>query len=719
MRIYVILTLVLSLVLPGMAFAQLEEQEEITVELVKPIEVTKSKAGDSRFVDLTEKGIEMKVGDATLVGKAEYRQLPDKTTRTTIRWHTVKIQKGDKQYARTLQSALISQFRVDEPRVEVGEQFKAVGNKLKLTEDIAKLLAQAEKADSVKIQEDDESKAAKEAENSDLADKIGQSLGSSLSAYDTSGQSGVSTTVAEEDENTTEIEACEEVMIDYDTLEVFKQERTLSYTNGVLTSQSACAPVASSVMSLESEQGECGYVHDFEEGISTQLVQLFYMDGADKILVGECQESDITYVHIMTSETCDPIIDEANAVVIQQERVSIDLGGGTMLHASECRAVSTEEIPIQTEACDPMYRHDYVNGVSYLQTSTFWMDLEGERHNLNACSDTPTKTYTHYYEDEGCGGWLNEDEVLQATLMSYRYINEDDGSVLEIEACQARGQPVSYAYLGLEPEKTYFFANSTEPDTEWTVPDGVNTIEVAIVAGGARGGYFRGPDGEANLTGGGLLGGLGGSEFSYGSDFYGNPDYCSYATSQGLQRLFAGGGGGGNGEVIETSISVIPGNVFLVSVGQSEENSVFGDFIARWGQGSNSGQKGQSSLGTTWDDFQGRGATGWVDDDGFGTDLLNYQTYPVLIEDLWCAKNPQEEGVPSFGTSAFGFGAGGSGTIDRRYEYTGPSSCSIRLSQNGCEGWQPGQDGVVRVQWDVMHYLRPDGSDYYLIPEEE
>ncbi|MBU1248722.1 MAG: hypothetical protein KKB70_08490, partial [Proteobacteria bacterium] len=289
---------------------------------------------------------------------------------------------------------------------------------------------------------------------------------------------------------------------------------------------------------------------------------------------------------------------------------------------------------------------------------------EGEKTYVNNCVDDTTKFYSHRFETDTCGGWNYNDEALTATQSSYRYILDDSNSTIVIEDCEDRPDTVTtYAYLELTKQLTQFFYDEGNSAT-FTVPDDVTTVYYVVVAGGAGGAPPQG-------TGHGDFGGAGGAGAG--------------GTALG------GGGGGAAGEAKTGTMTVTPGQVLTMTVGDSEQNTTFEAVTATWNHGLNPGTAG---MGGTWGcqgyvlpigGHGGRGGTGY----GEG---VNGQSGSSGV----CTR----DGNAQPGPGGVGYGAGGGG----------------HAGTNSARDYTRGAPGIVEIRYDVMKYMRPDGTFYYRVP---
>ena len=264
---------------------------------------------------------------------------------------------------------------------------------------------------------------------------------------------------------------------------MYSQYKEVADLDGLILTVSGCTIDTTKSTPLESTFEGCGVRHDFVNGVSVQLEQLFYRDDTNKIInVGDCQDSEFTYQQYKTTQTCTDQVDSANGFVIPYQRIAYNLNDGTVQYASECQAQSTTGIPIQEEVCDPKYEHDFINSVSYVRTQSFYMDQSNQKVILSACQRSTSNSFTHKFDDATCA-ITNDDVNLMTHWNAKRFIaTPDDGNVI-ISDCEEYNSPTPYSFTGDHTDVAgYNYAPSST--TNYTI----NTL---IASANQGSGYFQ------------------------------------------------------------------------------------------------------------------------------------------------------------------------------------------------------------------------------------
>lgn len=479
----------------------------IEVALRSPLEVEKTKDTSAIFHGLTEQAIKIGMHNSVLLGKVTYSSMGAGKTRVKINWHSLQLEQGQRSGVETLSNPLMSQFTTTDKRVEPNTAFQAQGNINKAVESYQVLAAKMNEDKTprhlVSKSEDKEVKTEKTTSNlnpgsgssgSSKADPASTST-SDLSANtslvisrwedctpridlsnkmvfsqqriieETDSGQVLSTGACQDYGNGAPIEktygACDPI-IDQTDRKAFKQYTEAATLNGILIKVAGCTMDESSFFDILATYENCGVRHDFTLGRSIQQEQLYYISGADRIDILECQDSSVVYPHYLTTNTCTPVIDATNGLVFIQKRTAYDNLDGTTAFASECRAATSAGVAIQEEICANKYEHDFVAGQSYLRTRDYYLDDKNVVQYISECSRSTLISFEHLYSPDGCPV-INDDSKLMTTWQSNAYIDTPDDGIMVLEACTQRGNPTPYVFLDtLSTTTTKTFPENTQ-----------------------------------------------------------------------------------------------------------------------------------------------------------------------------------------------------------------------------------------------------------------
>lgn len=248
------------------------------------------------------------------------------------------------------------------------------------------------------------------------------------------------------------------IFVDIDALKAFPQF-TLSYTNpedgGDIQVQGCTADEDAVLTIIEKAEG-CAIRHNFAQGLSYQQTQLVYHTEGQDVVVRGCEDSELSYAHIQTEETCSPIVDESAGYVIFQYRDKINVDGVDQ-YINDCTPNSSSQVLIQEEVCtSPRYTHDFDTGQSYLNKSYYYTNQQGERVDISPCQVSDV-VFEHKHDETVCTPSHN-DTLKETTLFAQTYIEEEQASPVYISTCQSILPTIPYVEIGTgswQIEETY------------------------------------------------------------------------------------------------------------------------------------------------------------------------------------------------------------------------------------------------------------------------
>ena len=694
--------------------------QAIKLNLIQPIKQKVSTDAGSVFTDLTPEAVKLGLPDARLYGAIKQEELVDKTTRVFISWHSIGVPTSTgSPLVDNLPTPLKSQLRVKgEDDVKVGEIITARGDLQGVIDKYIELKERLKKeAPKHLVEKEDEEEDDKDSYSADSGGGASAAGGDSRSGGGinspefgtnsiTSSWEACSPRVAQEeglvyrrsrkvetDEkgNTVSTGSCEDhggtvpitkeygapcnVIYDFANKKAYEQYREYAVVDGQTIAITNCSNDFTRSYAIygraqgDSTCEDCTVRHDFEAGKSIEQQRLYYLNSEGKeIKITDCVDSDKAYKHFLTEATCFPIIDKTKNKATIMKRVAYVLDNGTIQYATDCRAVDGGDVDLHEAICDQKYEHDFKAGQSYLRTRDYYIDEKTKAPvYLTACTRSTTKSFAHIQNSSGCD--LNhDDENLQSIQKTSTHIETEDDGKIELSPCQDNGVTIPYTFVGVVNKQAEYTTSGS-----WVAPKGVTSITVFLVAGGNSGGH-GGNVSQSGQDGGGINGGKG------MPGTYGTESRC--------------GGGGGAGEQVTKTIDVTPGQTFEFIIGQSDQDTKFGELVARHANGSlYNGAKGTDAGETRCAGSGGNGyGTVKLAQDGVLTSGI--QTHYPHMKDM-------------AGLGGIGYGAGGGGGLGQ-FKHN-----STKVATPGGKG----APGFIRVSWAANKYRRCDGT-YYVQGDE-
>lgn len=134
-----------------------------------------------------------------------------------------------------------------------------------------------------------------------------------------------------------------------------------------------------------------------------------------KVLLGECQESNVVFPHYLTPDTCEfQRLDDNH--IVYNKRVAYKDINGIVHYLTQCKPSEDGSIELTTEQCG--YEHDFENNQSYPMTKQFFYDYQtNEKIEVSSCSKDPLN-FPH--QTDHCE-WKYDDTELYTTEMVKKY----------------------------------------------------------------------------------------------------------------------------------------------------------------------------------------------------------------------------------------------------------------------------------------------------------
>jgi len=478
------------------------ENDSIKIVIQSPIAIGKTKVALGKIISLSSKAIQVGYDEIDLKGSIRYKRLPNKRTRVKINWSSLKQTSGTTQSSYPLRSSLISQFVIDEKRLDAGVELSAKGDLEMLARSLDEALSSKAFANnnSGSDQSEDTSNATKTAQK--INTPTSASVGGYPSAQNPSGGgtsgSGAKLsitsweackpridkaggTVYEQAQKVTTLETGEETGRDScidkgttapivksyatcGTLEdlsngfVYKKYDETATLNNTVVSVTSCTTDFNAKFAVKNDYSVCSVRHDFVNGISIQQEQFYYIDDKSaRVDVGDCVDSSVQYTQYLTLNTCTATVDEVNGFVFPQKRIAYQDTSGTINYATSCAPVETDKVALSKEFCPQKYEHDFVAGQSYLRTQNFYNDFQTNAKILvGACSRDTTVSFPHIKEQASCTTEYDDANLMNKwfSLTQIDATSQGDG-LIEIAPCAQYGNPTPYLFTGTKhPART-------------------------------------------------------------------------------------------------------------------------------------------------------------------------------------------------------------------------------------------------------------------------
>jgi hypothetical protein len=267
------------------------------------------------------------------------------------------------------------------------------------------------------------------------------------------------------------------LIFDNENMVAYPQYR-LVYTDGNDGEVQAqgCTEDEDSPITLVENYDACGIRHDFANGVSYAQYAITYTYNGVEQTLQSCEDSDVTYNHTVTTNSCAPIVADSTVTFQEQTIITVDDVVQTIL---SCQPNPETTTSIEEEVCNsPKYTHDYDAGQSYLNKSYYYLDQDENKVYVQTCVASDV-TYEHEEDETQCSV-TNDDTNLQSTINAKTYI-EVDGSPYYLTACHALSPTAPYVLL----ENRWLINSSNQttltpqgPDTTYYSNQGVGNYQI-------------------------------------------------------------------------------------------------------------------------------------------------------------------------------------------------------------------------------------------------
>lgn len=475
-------------------------EQIVMVNLVQPIEIQKSVQTGAKFQELTQEAMKFGMGDVILNGHVTYAPQADSSTRSTIIWDSISMQSGGLTLSEPLGSALQSMVRTQQPeqaalnRIEPGTILKAKGDVQTLAEALGRLKQQMDEKTKPIVEK------SEKVEKTNVAPVVAATQDNPQQTT-TAGGTPFNTTI--EAGTTTTTEKCADKFIDISKMKAFAQYKAVYTKAGVKTGEGVCTPNQSEFSDIQAKNGNCTYAFDLANSTATKQEQWYYMDGSTEVLVGTCRDSS-TKSSLTESRTgCPVTTDLVNKKVFPQSKLVFKIGTYED-NATECRAVTgATGIPINEEACEPMFEHDFTNHVSYLLTRLYYTsDVDGSKVYISSCGRSSTVSFLHVEDTTSCG-WDLDDNLKVGYQKAKTIIKTGTlaGDVVIMD-CK-RIATIPYADIGIVSKTEKFTTKGSILSGSYTFPTGLSSASILLVSAGSANyraeGCAAGNNGQAGV----------------------------------------------------------------------------------------------------------------------------------------------------------------------------------------------------------------------------
>lgn len=502
---YTTASLIILALVSGLAFAKTslpQSESYAKIKLIAPLKISKTKDAKGLFEGLSPEAVKLGLGDAIINGHTQYSSIGKGKNRVTITWHSMTKQQGAVTASEKIEPALISRVVAKGDTIDPNTALTVKGDLRKVLDaykQLAKSIDEKSKRTNVAAaQATAEKKGRSDAARSgDLSPvSSGGSTGGAAATPPAGGSStepNVEVTVTEfidceprideaggfvyaqrkkivrtEGGEILEETACQDdglgvpitavyggecnPLIDLENRKVYEQFTKVAVLSNRTITVAGCQADFDKFAAIASDMDACRIRHDFVNGKSIQQERLYYLVNAERFDITQCQDSNVTYAHYLTENTCAPVVDEVNQIAFIQRRVAYNLNNGQVEYASDCKPITTEGTPIIEAVCADKYEHDYAAGQTYLRTYTYYVRPEGDHVKVADCSRSTTVSFTHKHDTAGCGTH-NDDVNLKSFWQANTYIETPDEGVIELAPCaDPFGNTIPYAYIAREYE---------------------------------------------------------------------------------------------------------------------------------------------------------------------------------------------------------------------------------------------------------------------------
>jgi hypothetical protein len=235
--------------------------------------------------------------------------------------------------------------------------------------------------------------------------------------------------------------------IDEENKKVYKQY-ILEYRNDSLNGMIKvrdCAVDKDIESDIITEQFECGYDHDFSEGISIKKHKTIYKDKNNtERMIRDCFNINDSFVHYETFEGCDDIITNDGVVIAYKTFITDNNNGGDII-LTDCIPKSNK-MEIHDELCeiDP-YIHDFDSQQSFANKQHFYYK-NNQKISIGTCVQSD-EALAHRLETSDCEV-IYDDTAKRSSLGFKTFIENNIGKIYITECERPELQIISYTPTG-------------------------------------------------------------------------------------------------------------------------------------------------------------------------------------------------------------------------------------------------------------------------------
>lgn len=224
---------------------------------------------------------------------------------------------------------------------------------------------------------------------------------------------------------------------------VIIQERTITYTDGEVTAETACEDTLQRYQVARS-YGGCGYEVDRTGGVAVAKARRYWSRQVGiPIFLGDCEAvAEDRAQLIATAEGCEPVYDPVTDTVQGYERLVYTDREGRKIEVEACRKNPDMTQPVQWTAAGCGPRHDMTAGMSYEQQRAVVPQGVGLVE-VAMCQDKG-RSWRHEVTADGCTGLVDQDKSL--LLVRERTIVRTGEGVQTIAECAVSSEGKDLAW---------------------------------------------------------------------------------------------------------------------------------------------------------------------------------------------------------------------------------------------------------------------------------
>ena len=206
---------------------------------------------------------------------------------------------------------------------------------------------------------------------------------------------------------------------------------------------------------ITEDYNGCTTRHLFDLGYSIAQSRFYYIKDLKEISVQDCQDTDKKYQHVVTADTCTPIVSNSQVTIFNRKYITVD---GIKQYISECTPLNSN-VSIKSENCTSTpFTHDFITGQSFQNKNYYYLDLDNNRVEVSSCIKSET-AYVQTDDTSVCSE-ENDDVNSQTYLYSKKYITVD-GIKKYITDCNKVTTPIPYKEIGYKWNQEYNVASAS------------------------------------------------------------------------------------------------------------------------------------------------------------------------------------------------------------------------------------------------------------------